>query len=57
MYYNTVLIVEHRISQTKINYKQEHYLDALSKGLPRTVNIDELAKKNLEAIDEVYRNE
>lgn len=57
VHYNTELIVEHHISQTKINYKQDHYLDALSKGLPPSVNIEELAKKNLEAIDEVYRNE
>jgi transposase len=57
VHYNTDLLVEHRISNTKINYKQDHYLDALSKGLPRSVNIDELAKKNLEAISEVYRND
>ena len=57
VYYNTELIVEHPISQLKINYKQEHYTAALARELPHTSDIDELAKKNLEAINEVYKNE
>lgn len=57
VYYNKDLIVKHPISQSKMNYKEEHYIEALSKGLPHYPNIDELAKKNLLAIDEVYKNE
>lgn len=57
VYYNTDLIVQHPISQLKINYKQEHYVETLARGLPHTTNIEELAKKNLEAINEVYKNE
>ncbi|MBS4219542.1 IS21 family transposase [Bacillus sp. FJAT-49711] len=57
VYYSTDLIVQHSISPLKINYKQEHYVETLARGLPLTTNIEELAKKNLEAINEVYKNE
>lgn len=57
VYYNTDLIVQHTISQSKINYKPEHYIDTLARGLPTSTNIEELARKNLEAINEVYKNE
>ena len=59
VYYNTELIVEHPVRQQKINYKPEHYTEVLARGLPYAskADIDELAKKNLEAIDEVYKNE
>lgn len=57
VYYNTDLIVQHPIRQSRINYKPEHYVDTLARGLPSTDNIDELAMKNLEAINEVYKNE
>ncbi|MDC3418736.1 IS21 family transposase [Aquibacillus salsiterrae] len=59
VYYNTDLIVQHLIRQQKINYKPEHYTEALARGLPFASedDIDELARKNLEAIDEVYKNE
>jgi transposase len=57
VYYNTELIVKHKISQSKINYKPEHYEETLARGLPHKTNIEELARKNLEAIDEVYKNE
>ncbi len=40
-----------------MNYKPEHYLDALSRQLPYKDNIEELAMKNLAAIHEVYQNE
>lgn len=55
IYYNTELIATHPISQIKLNYKKEHYVETLSKGLPHFPDIDELAKNNLRAIDEVYR--
>lgn len=57
VYYNTDLIVQHPIRQSKINYKPEHYADTLARGLPSSTNIEELAMKNLEAINEVYKNE
>lgn len=57
VYYNTELIATHEVSQIKLNYKKEHYVEALSRGLPHFPDIDELAKNNLRAIDEVYKNE
>jgi transcriptional regulator with XRE-family HTH domain len=57
IYYNTELIVQHNISQSKLNYKEEHYKETLSKAIPHYPNIDDLAKQNLAAIGEVYSNE
>ncbi|MGY1423671.1 IS21 family transposase [Bacillus cereus] len=57
VYYNTELIVQHKISQSKLNYKEEHYKDALNKAIPHYPNIDDLDKQNLSAIGEVYSNE
>ncbi len=57
IYYNTELIVQHSISNLKINYKPEHYVETLARGLPFSTDIEELARKNLEAINEVYKNE
>src|SRR5690625_4577519 len=57
VYYSTELIVRHEIQQRKLNYKQEHYIETLSKQLPYTNEIEELALKNLEAINEVYDDE
>jgi len=57
IYYNTELIATHEVSQIKLNYKEDHYVEALSKGLPHFPDIDKLAKNNLRAIDEVYKNE
>jgi transposase len=57
VYYNTDLIVQHPISHLKINYKPEHYVEALARGLPSSNNIEDLARKNLEAINEVYKND
>jgi len=57
VYYNTDLIAKHNISQQKLNYKPEHYLDALSRQMPYKDDIEELSMKNLAAINEVYQNE
>lgn len=57
VYYNTDLIVKHHISQQKMNYKEDHYIDVLARQLPYKDNIEELAMKNLSAINEVYKNE
>jgi transposase len=57
VYHNMKLIVQHKVSQSKLNYKEEHYKKALAKSLPRYPNIDNLAKQNLSVIGEVYKNE
>ncbi|PFK27576.1 IS21 family transposase [Bacillus cereus] len=57
VYHNMKLIVQHKISQSKLNYKEEHYKKALAKSLPKYLNIDNLAKQNLSVIGEVYKNE
>ncbi|MCR6789953.1 MULTISPECIES: IS21 family transposase [Bacillus cereus group] len=44
VYHNMKLIVQHKISQSKLNYKEEHYKNALAKSLPKYPNIDNLAK-------------
>ncbi|MEI3615031.1 Mu transposase domain-containing protein, partial [Pseudogracilibacillus sp. SO30301A] len=57
VYYSTDLIVRHEIRQRKLNYKQEHYKEALTKQLPYADDIEELSLKNLAAINEVYSHE
>jgi len=57
VYYNMDLIAQHRVSKKVLNYKEEHYLDVLSRGMPDYPDIDELAKKNLLTMDEVYKIE
>nr|WLE91027.1 hypothetical protein GGBNIMDK_00058 [Bacillus cereus] len=57
VYHNMKLIVQHKISQSKLNYKEEHYKKALAKSSPKYPNIDNLAKQNLYVIGEVYKNE
>lgn len=57
VYYNTVLIVQHKIRQRKLNYKEKHYMEALANQLPYKDDIEALALNNLAAIDEVYGNE
>lgn len=55
IYYNTELIAQHSISGVKLNYKKAHYQEALGVSLPRYPDIDDLAKRNLTAIGEVYK--
>ncbi|MBY0134370.1 IS21 family transposase [Bacillus cereus] len=57
VYHNMKLIVQHKVSQSKLNYKEEHYKNALAKSLPKYPNIDNLAEQNLSVIGEVYKNE
>lgn len=54
-----ILIAQHHISNKKLNYQADHYTELLSRQLPYadTNDIDELALKNLAAINEVYDNE
>lgn len=55
IYDNTNLITIHEISNKKINYKKDHYIEGLSKKMPdKDENfIEELAKKNLDLFDEI----
>lgn len=57
IYYNTELVAQHRISSNRLNYKEEHYIEVLSQELSHYPDIDNLAKRNLMAIHEVYKNE
>lgn len=49
------LIAQHPISQAKLNYQVTHYQEALSVSVPNYPDIDDLAKRNLAAIREVYK--
>ena len=40
-----------------MNFKKSHYIDSLSRHFHYKDNIEELALKNLAAVDEVYKNE
>ncbi len=55
VYYNTELIAQHPLSGKKLNYQETHYQESLGVSIPNYPNIDELAKKNLAAIGEVYK--
>jgi len=57
VYYNTDLIVVHPVSNYMLNFKHEHYVETLSTHLPYKDKIDELALKNLAAMNEVHKNE
>lgn len=54
VYYNMKLIACHSISNAKLNYKEEHYIEALQLSSPYYPDIDDLAKENLKAIGEIY---
>ncbi len=52
IYHNSQLITVHTVKECKLNYKPEHYIDALSKRLKTTHDdIEELAMKNLERLE------
>ena len=55
IYYNTELIAQHPISNKKLNYQEAHYHEALGVSMPNFPDIDDLAKRNLAAIGEVYK--
>lgn len=54
VYSNTKLLGRHPISQAKLNYTEDHYRDNLKRSIPSYPNIDDLAKKNLQAIGGAY---
>lgn len=51
------LIVQHPISKAKLNYQEAHYKASLAVSAPyyNYPEIDDLAKKNLATIGEVYK--
>jgi len=51
------LVAQHRVSSKVLNYKEEHYTEVLSRGMPDYPDINDLAKKNLQAMDEVFKIE
>lgn len=57
IYYNMKLIAQHPISKAKLNYQEAHYKAGLAVSAPyyNYPEIDDLAKKNLAAIGEVYK--
>ena len=55
VYYNKVLITIHNISENKINYKEDHYIEGI-KAILKTKNeteINEIAKKNLDLLNKL----
>ena len=58
IYNNTELVVIHDISDKKINYKEDHYVEGLKKSMPNKTeeDIEKLAKKNLKLFDEILNN-
>lgn len=56
IYLNMNLIAQHHLSNKKLNYQANHYTELLSRQLPNKPEdeIEELALKNLAAINEVY---
>lgn len=55
IYYNMKLIAQHPISKAKLNYQEAHYKASLAISAPYYPEIDDLAKKNLATIGEVYK--
>lgn len=55
IYYNMELIAQHKISESKLNYQQEHYQEMLIRAMPDYPDIDDLAKRNLAAIGAMYK--
>lgn len=56
VYYNTKLVTVHLISNKKLNYHNDHYIEILSKTLPFDDHkIEIIAKENLKSIGEKYK--
>lgn len=55
IYDNTELVIIHNISNKKINYDKNHYIESLKKSMPNKDDnfIEQLAKKNLNIFDEI----
>lgn len=59
IYFNTNLITSHEISNKKINYLEEHYVDALKQNIKHSnYDIEKISKENLKLLDKgVFNNE
>lgn len=55
IHYNMELIAQHKISDAKLNYQEAHYRETLSKAMPNYPDINDLAKRNLAAIGDIYK--
>ncbi|AXI00039.1 IS21 family transposase [Sporosarcina sp. PTS2304] len=55
IHYNMELIAQHKISNAKLNYQEAHYRETISKAMPNYPDINDLAKRNLAAIGEMYK--
>ena len=55
IHYNMELIAQHKISDAKLNYQEAHYLETLSQAMPNYPDINDLAKRNLAAIGDIYK--
>ena len=55
IHYNMELIAQHKISDAKLNYQEAHYLQTLSKAMPNYPDINNLAKRNIAAIGDIYK--
>lgn len=55
IHYNMELIAQHKISDAKLNYQEAHYRETISKAMPNYPDINDLAKRNLAAIGEMYK--
>lgn len=51
IYYNTELITMHSLTDKKLNYTEEHYKQLLSGYIQNKEAVEELARKNLEQLD------
>ena len=55
IHYNMELIAQHKISDAKLNYQEAHYRETISKAMPNYPDINDLAKRDLAAIGEMYK--
>ena len=56
IYHNTKPIAQHRLTDNKLNYLEHHYLQQLSQTVGDWGGIDEMARRNLQLMDERYRS-
>ncbi len=49
------LVAQHPISNAKLNYQEAQYKASLAASAPHYPEIDDLAKKNLATIGEVFK--
>ena len=58
IYYNRKLVTIHPLSQKKLNYQDNHYIEISKLTLKNDLcRIQEIAKNNLKLIGAVYKNE